>query len=151
MKSKVTTYILIVLAIVVWGTIAKKLFFPTHDFIDKKSERPLSSTKQNAIGPLLLNYRDPFLSKKDQPSITTPKNFTTSHSQIKKIEENNVHFRYLGMFSYGNQKRYIIEINGAQHVIEQGDCINNYKLRHASLDSVLFENGKQTYWVKRSL
>ena len=55
------------------------------------------------------------------------------------------------MFSYGNQKRYIIEINGAQHVIEQGDCINNYKLRHASLDSVLFENGKQTYWVKRSL
>ncbi|URW80629.1 hypothetical protein [Xiashengella succiniciproducens] len=94
--------------------------------INKKSERPVSSKKQNAIEPLLLNYRDPFLSKKDQPSITTPKNFTTSHSQIKKIEENNVHFRYLGMFSYGNQKRYIIEINGAQHVIEQGDCINNH-------------------------
>ena len=156
MKSKPAVYLLIILVLIVWGLIIKKIFFSADDTVvanlPKQSAKETSENKQ--IDTLLLNYIDPFLKKKQAKSVQS--NQTTMRQQpiVQQIQDNkkrntNILLQYVGYVTDKSKgaTSYIIRINGHQQTIKQGDNIDGLKLMKATADSLFFETDNDKYSV----
>ena len=93
MKNKSATYILSLLALVIWGTIFYKIFFQTEDNTETSSvtypnKGPILESETDTFS-IAMNYPDPFLKGK--------------RSSIKKVPLKSSQKTGTSMYSHGLQ------------------------------------------------
>lgn len=153
MKSKYTTYSLIISVIIIWGFIVKKIFFSTDDNagIIKTQQIPQNmSDKQNDT--LLLNYTDPFLKKhvkKRQQKQFSAKSTLSQQKKEAVRQVDNILLQYVGYVKEKNNgmTSYLVKINGMQHIIKHNENIDGLKLIKVTADSLFFEKENNKYSV----
>lgn len=147
MRSKFTTYLLIVVVVALWGIIIKKIFFskpnsmPTHRSSVRKEPQP----EEPAI--LLLDYRDPFRPKsKSIPVVTSrPRPKPKPEQASKRPQPESVRIRFLGRLQCGDELNYIVDLNGKQHTLSLGEEADGFRLERAFPDSLHFIKSSNVY------
>ncbi|MDR2293312.1 MAG: hypothetical protein LBE11_07555 [Prevotellaceae bacterium] len=153
MKSKYTTYSLVILVIIIWGFIVKKVFFSADENVGiiKTQQSPQNiSPEQNDT--LYFNYTDPFLKKHVKKRQQKQFSAKSTSSQPKKEtvrKLDNISLQYVG---YVKEKdngiiSYLVKINGVQHIIKQNENIDGLKLIKVTADSLFFEKENNKYSV----
>lgn len=156
MKSKRTVYLLIILVLIIWGLIVKKIFFSSDDTVSAIQPKQSAGIKSaNKLSDtLLLNYQDPFL--KTSRSKETPFNKIAARQQSALQPAANpakpkpdILLQYVGYVIDKNKNAtsYIIRINGNQQTMKQGDNINGLKLTKVTADSLFFTKDSDSYSV----
>jgi phosphoribosylanthranilate isomerase len=157
MKSKYTTYFLIIAVVIIWGFIVKKIFFSAADNAGtiQTQKSPQSISTQQA-DTLYLNYTDPFLKKhaKRRQQKQSATKSTLSQPQQKTVQHvNNISLQYVGYVKEKNSGTisYLIKINGVQHIIKQNDNIDGLKLTKVTADSLFLEkeNNKYSIYIEK--
>jgi hypothetical protein len=149
-------YLLIILVLIIWGLIVKKIFFSTNDAIvpvqPKHATKETSANKQ--IDTLFLNYTDPFLKKKQVKKISQNQTVIKQLPILQQVKDNkkrvpDILLQYVGYVIDKNKgaTSYIIRVNGFQHTIKQGDNIDGLKLIKTTADSLFFEKNNDKYSV----
>jgi hypothetical protein len=151
MKSKYTVYLLIILVVIIWGFIVKRIFFDSDDnagtIQTKKTHQSIPSKQTDT---LCLNYTDPFLKKhvKKRQQKQSPIKSTLPQPK-QETAANNILLQYVGYVKEKNSGTisYLVKINGVQHTIKQNDNIDGLKLTKATADSLLFERENNKYGI----
>ncbi|MEM1003020.1 MAG: hypothetical protein AAGH46_10270 [Bacteroidota bacterium] len=135
LKNKTKTYVLLVLVIGVWGTVAYKIIdalnpslpdIPVQTMVEVKDYRIKQQLDTFSIKKV---YRDPFLGTIYKPKKTKTK-------PILKPKVNWIPVQYDGMISNGgNNKVFLVRINNQQHLLRTGQ----------SKDSMTVVSGNNTY------
>jgi hypothetical protein len=162
MKNKKMTYILIPLAVIVWGLIFWKIY--SH-FADKDDDGAKTYTLRPNKVPdsipdtirLLLNYRDPFLSYTYRPAnFTRTARMERSESgnfsrTIAKPEINWPNIKYGGMIwnKKSKSKTGLLTFNNQNLLVKEGQIIEGYKIFKLYSDSVTLEYNKIKKGFKR--
>ncbi|MDR2653677.1 MAG: hypothetical protein LBC68_15470 [Prevotellaceae bacterium] len=156
MKSKYTTYFLIISVIIIWGIIVKKILFSDDDNIGMiQTKKSPQNTSTKHVDTLYLNYTDPFLKKnvkKRQPKQSPTK--STLPQQQKTVQQaDNISLQYVGYVKEKNSGTisYLIKINGIQYTVKQNDNIDGLKLIKTTADSLFFEkeNSKYSIYIEK--
>lgn len=140
MKSKATTYLLVVAVIAVWGVIAWKALSSGTDGAPAPQARPAAQLQAKQADTLLLNYRDPFLKGRRvaaaEPPVATllPLPQTVA---VKKPAKHNV--RYIGRIGRKGVEYCLADINNVQYTLRAGDTVDGYRLKTIFADSVHFD------------
>ncbi|MDR2125807.1 MAG: hypothetical protein LBP63_03110 [Prevotellaceae bacterium] len=157
MKSKYTTYLLIILAVIIWGIIVKKIFFAADNNIVATDIRQISeNTSHKQHDTLYLNYTDPFLKKntgRKQQKQPSGKLALSQQKQEIIRHLDNIALQYIG---YVKEKdsgviSYLVKINGVQHIIKHNGNIDGLKLVKVTADSLFFEkeNNKYSIYIEK--
>lgn len=156
MKNKKLIYLLLPLALLVWGMIIYKIFFQTNAPENIAAFVPNKTAKQNNAAlpdtfALLLNYPDPFL-KNEKRAVTSTNTTTTQKKPVeikpqKTIEP--VHFpaiKYSGVVKKQEHELAIVSINGSSNFMKTGETVNDITLLRIYNDSIIvsFQNQKRT-------
>ena len=149
MKSKWTTYLLIVAVIAVWGVVAWKIFTPSQPV----AESPVTAKKPSVVADLkeeklCLDYPDPFLKGVSQstPERTTPRSFSIKKTVKPRKKVDIVH---LATVVVGKQELHILTIDKEQYELCEGENAGDFCLKDSDRDSLYLENGGVVYGVKR--
>ncbi|MDR2064260.1 MAG: hypothetical protein LBP85_00915 [Prevotellaceae bacterium] len=152
MKSKYTTYLLIILSVIIWGFIVKKIFFPSADNAGTvKTKQIPQNVSTGQTDTLYLNYTDPFLKKqinrKQQKQPSAKQSLTQKKETIRNVE--NILLQYVGYVkeSETGTVSYLVKINGMQHIIKRNEDIDGLKLIKATADSLFFEKENSKYVI----
>jgi hypothetical protein len=132
MKSRVTTYLLIVAVVAVWGFVAWRIFSSKAEPIAAPVVwRVESDAAEDAPDVLRLDYDDPFL--KDvailQPAVEVVVEPPPKPRQPPSM-------KYAGTIATRGKTSYILESGGLLHSLAVGDELEGYTLRRAFADSV---------------
>lgn len=149
MKSKWTTYLLIVIVLAVWGIVVKKMFFSSpHPLIPTRKESTIKTTKDKQQDTLALNYRDPFLSSthKTQAVPSTVNRIVRPLPAVKSLKE-KVNIKFIAKITHNSKINYLIELNGASYSITQGESVEGFVLTRTYPDSIHFNKNSNTYNV----
>jgi hypothetical protein len=153
MKSKYTTYLLIVLVAIIWGLIVKRMFFSQDDSSNtvQTTRTEPNTQKEEYVDSLFLNYPDPFLkknfTKKQQSSQIKQQNISPTQTKAAIQKNNNISLQYVG---YVREKKtgvvsYLVRINGVQQTMKQNENIDGLKLIKITADSLFFEKESDKY------
>lgn len=139
MKSKLTTYLLIIAVLVLWGIIAKKVFFSGND--PKPAAKPKTAS-ENVVKEeekLALDYRDPFREK--------PAAKVTAAGVPPPVQDNREKFdiKYIGRLKSGKTTNYIVEAGGNIETLSLNEELNGFRLTRAAADSLYFKKNGYTY------
>ncbi|WP_111684213.1 hypothetical protein [Winogradskyella tangerina] len=142
MKTKKKTYVLLVLVIAVWGTIAYKIIValnPEVPEFQKEDKVSITNFKiENHVDTFSVAKvnRDPFLGTyvKKERSKTKSKKKRVVWPQIT----------YQGIIKSGSNVMYILSINGKQHLLKKGQVKDNIKLIHGNAKSLALRFKMQT-------
>ncbi|OFX36396.1 MAG: hypothetical protein A2X08_14920 [Bacteroidetes bacterium GWA2_32_17] len=153
MKNKSVRYILIFLVVLVWGTIAYKLFSYVNSDEDEivSQNIPKQKNEQNTVSDtfqLASNYRDPFLGKGNNSNNQNgnPNNQKVikivKQKEIPKVEKTIINwpkFSYQGIITNQKSKNQtgLLKINGKDFIIYQGNVINEVEINKLFNDSVI--------------
>jgi hypothetical protein len=146
MNKQVKTYLLLGLVLVVWGTIAYKVY----SALDGDAEVPRSDISQGVFAKpnlpldtfsLQADYRDPFLG-------TFPKTKAIKSTKpvvkVNPWDQVNVEFTGSIEASQKEGRIYFLSINGNQHIFKKGKTKASITLISGSKDQVrLSYNGLQ--------
>ncbi len=140
MKSRVTTYVLIVAVIAVWGFVAWRIFFSRPASREAVTHR--SAERETPVAEeyrLSLDYDDPFL--KDAASTERAESFGRVQSSPPEPPSppprpEDIALKYAGTISVGGRVSYIIEHAGLLHPLDLGESLDGYILAEAFADSV---------------
>ncbi|MDR1199876.1 MAG: hypothetical protein LBK94_12855 [Prevotellaceae bacterium] len=152
MKSKYTTYLLIISVIIIWGLIAKRIFFSGDDDTDAVQTRKSPQNVQlQQADTLYLNYADPFLKtqvRKRQRQSSAKPNLSQPKKEAKQHAD-NILLQYVGYVKERNNETvsYLIKINGIQQIMKKNDNIDGLKLIKVTADSLFFEKEDNKYSV----
>lgn len=143
MKSRITTYLLLAAAVVVWGFIALKIFLPKPDVNPPAVREHSESRTVEEEFVLLLNYKDPFL--KDATPVRADKARTAARIPVKSSpvpqkparKKEQPPFRYTGTITAAGKISYLVEYGGIQHTLAAGDGIAGYTLAETFPDSLI--------------
>ncbi len=134
MKKKVTTYVLLTLCIVIWGTIGWKVYSALQD----DTPVPVRAAKVAAVPPketpsLLLNYRDPFLGGYPQQKVKTEK--ASPEPVVERREyaeppqtEVVPDFQYKGIIRFGKMTQAIINRNGESLMLKANEKVGEFNV-----------------------
>ncbi len=151
MKNTKITYLLIGIVILIWGIIVFRLVSTvTDDHTTKTKYSNNIARKEKEINEnykLKLNYRDPFLGKSykkelpkrkiiKKPIITVP-TINLDGIQLKGVIRNNKH------------KIAIVNFNGQEQLIKEGDTYNNIRFVKYYNDSIVLMVGKTRSVLKK--
>ena len=142
---------LTVLAVVVWGMIARRIWSWTDDPVSRSTgpvtANPAGASQADSV--LLLNYRDPFLERsrpKPKPRpVSEPRRTAAERPAGPEIPP----VKYKGMIRRGTRVYAIIVRDASPETVLRGDRIGEYRLDRISEDSVVFQKGSNRYVVKR--
>jgi len=160
MKSKVTTFLLIVAVDGIWGVVLKKIFFPVKPSGEfSRMERHVEQGKAEERDSLLLNYRDPFLGtakgalRREQPA--APAAFAGIRQPLpskaaQPPPPEKLTFRYAGTIGQRGKLYCMIEEKGKHYMLKEGEELNGYVLKKIFSDSLLFLKAGTRYTVKRT-
>lgn len=140
MKSRFTTYLLIVVVLGIWGAIVWKIFFrQPKDSEASAAPHVVVIAETSESDTLMLNYRDPFLGTVERPKaapvvrIVQP---TTPAAPKEEPPMPSYNVKYYGRIGRGADIYCIIEIDGQQHVMKHGDTEDGFNLISIAEDSV---------------
>ena len=131
MKSKLSTYLLIVAVAGIWGTISYKIInginadppeVAAATPISEFNPKPIEKKETFSISEV---DRDPFLGtlqKKNKPKEKRTRRPTVS----KPVNAPKIDFA--GIVKNGNNQVFVIAINGRQHLMRKGQTVNDVKL-----------------------
>lgn len=152
MKSRVTTYVLMVAAVAVWGIIAKKIFFSKPADAVADTRRPPRQAEKAPEEILLLDYKDPFL--KNTAPATVAK---TSANPVRRANtpaavpkkpappKETPPMKYTGSIKAATRTVYLFEQGGIQHSLPVGGTLNDYTLIGAWPDSVRLQKNEESF------
>ncbi len=154
MKNKKLIYILLPLALFVWGMIVYKIFFQTNTPEEHITFMPNTMVKKNdAVLPdtfeLKLNYTDPFL-KNEKRVISTKAQTAPKVVEAKpKKSAETINFpaiKFDGFIKKQENELAIVSINGSSHFMKTGETAKEIKLIRIYSDSIIvsFQNQKRT-------
>jgi len=164
MKNKKLVYILLPVAILIWGGIIFKIisyYFDKNTPDIVMTDNTMMNFPKNAIDTfsLLLNYPDPFL--KSMAVFSNPGNVSYQRNNSKStVGLNNRNTKeivkvnwpaivYGGIIKNKESKKTcsIVKINGVEHIMSVGDVYNDVHLLKLYKDSVVvsFKNNKKTF------
>jgi hypothetical protein len=161
MKNKKLMYILLPLAIIIWGLIIYKII--SNYTGDDDTGIVSNNNKTNALPvniadtfSLILNYPDPFLkgevqvtnyTKTVQPQVNYNKTRTTGKTkEIKKVNWPLIVYGGIIKNKANNKTCSIIKINNIEYIMSVGDVCKDVKLIKTYKDSVLvmYDNAIKT-------
>lgn len=143
MKSRITTYLLLAAAVVVWGFIALKIFLPKPDVNPPAIREHTENGLPEEEFVLLLNYKDPFL--KDATPVRPEKVRMAARIPVKSSpvpqkparKKEQPPLRYTGTITAAGRISYLVEYDGIQHPLVPGDGLAGYTLGEAFPDSLI--------------
>ena len=115
MKSHWTTYILFVVVVIIWGLVAKRIFFDKPERPNIISESDIKSDYAEysyETDTLLCNYADPFQIESKLPQERKP-NVLKKNSLPMKNKRKKVLMHYFGSVRSGKMLLHIVDINDA--------------------------------------
>lgn len=152
MKSKLTTYLLIIAVTAVWGVIAWKVLSPPQPDASGPAATRHVPAKDETADTLLLNYRDPFLSGHRATPATQPTGLVMRSLPpgpvAKKAVKHNV--RYVGRIRRKGVEYSLAEVNGTLHTMRPGQTADDYRLDKIFPDSLYFTFDGERCCVKIS-
>ncbi|MFH0894964.1 MAG: hypothetical protein V2A54_11075 [Bacteroidota bacterium] len=161
MKGKKSQYILLPLALILWGLIIYKVILYLNDPGDSpepiaENNAPRNKSNLKDTFKLLGNYRDPFLGGTYVPVRNDNQNTNTSLKKGNKAPVTKTEpvttakwpeVVYGGMIENKNYKKavVILRINGKERLMSKGDNYDGVSLLRISRDSVhvSFNNQKK--------
>lgn len=151
MKFKKTTYLLLAVALIVWGIILYKVLLPKIEQEELRTPAPVAENKRpDKKDSLWLNYRDPFLGNiaiSEEVSIEQ-EDFTAKVSWEEKKDKKPLDkLCYYGRITNHNQTYCLVSIGNEHHQMERGDIRDGFKLTHIYEDSVYLEKRGEVYCI----
>lgn len=131
MNKKVNTVILLSLVLLIWGGVAFRIWIwvkpehsvPHSDFVEMADDKTPPAT-------LLLNYRDPFLSKGKNTA-------TTVAPAARKASEPRPAIKYKGIVrGKDGIQRAIVEYQGKISTLAKGESIVGVKIHEMAPESI---------------
>ncbi|MGJ8734631.1 MAG: hypothetical protein ACSHW4_15855 [Cellulophaga sp.] len=119
MSKNTKTYVLLVLVVGIWGTIAYTIFSglsPDHDVNSTNTVSPsfkIETFKVKEKFKIVANYRDPFLGK-----LPIVKKNNVVREQKKTTPEPNIVYTGFVESSSQKQRMFFVSINGTQHLLK---------------------------------
>ena len=147
MKSRWTTYVLLVVVLGVWGAVAWKIFNPGAKGATKTAPPPRTITvAENCAETLLCNYPDPFL----KGGQTDPTSRPVLRALPKKtvIRRENLTCVHMGTMASGKRVLYILAFGETQYELSRGESAEGFTLRNCDRDSLYLEKDGQVYGVE---
>ncbi|HEX8514831.1 MAG TPA: hypothetical protein VF868_01440 [Bacteroidia bacterium] len=153
MKNKKLLFILIPVAILVWGNIAWKIFMAMNgeDTVEQKIHPPIVPATGiaafNDTFSISLDYRDPFLAKPvRKPAVSGNHQATTVPSNIPPKKGNNENFPsivYTGIIKNEKSKKelVLVQINGQNYTMKVGDIASEVQLLKVMKDAIEVKHG----------
>ena len=141
MKSRPLTYLLLVVALGIWGVVAWKLFFsgPKPAASDPAAVPVARNNPRADIDTLRLDYPDPFLrAVATRPSVRSK----------AKNERPSAKLACTGRIRKEGTDRYLISIDGRNHLLRQGESAGGFTLRQIRNDSLVMVRDTECYLVK---
>ena len=130
MKSRPLTYLLLVVALGIWGVVAWKLFFsgPKPAASDPAAVPVARNNPRADIDTLRLDYPDPFL----RAVATKPSVPGACTGRIRKQ----------------GTDRYLISIDGRVHLLRQDESAGGFRLHAVGADSLWLAADGRKYGLK---
>ncbi len=153
MKSRWTTYLLSAVVVVVWGLIAKRIFFGAPEqtaadvVCERKTERTISTYETDT---LRCDYPDPFRIERKKMSERKPKTTKRIVRPAKK-KRDKVTMRYFGSVRSDRRILHIVDVNNDRYELAVGECADGYMLKYADSDSLYFEKDEMIYSLSRTI
>jgi len=151
LKTKKKTYLLLVLVIAVWGTIAYKIIVALNPEVPEVQPQAFVSNKNYKIETAIDTFsiatvnRDPFLGtytvKKTPKSKAKPK--------VKPVQWMPI--TYHGSIKNGESQMFIVSINGKQQLLKKGQVKDEVKLLRGTATTVTmrYKNASKTFKLKQ--
>lgn len=146
MKSKYTTYFLLIALFVVWGVIIWRVFLD-HQTEEFKSETvSATEVRKSSDGAirLTLSYRDPFVEAEQMVQVAD-----VSPEPIETVRE-ELDFIYKGRIRCAGSVYYMISSNGVIYNLVGGDQIDDFRLINGTQDSLCLMKKGLRYTLKLS-
>lgn len=152
MKSRSLTYLLLIVALGVWGVVAWKLFFSgPKPAAPAPAAVPAARNDSRAdIDTLRLDYPDPFLraaAAKLQTQSVRVSTDKTSRPTARK-ERPAAKLACTGRIRKQGVDHYLISIDGRVHLLRQGQSARGFTLRQIRGDSLVMVRDEERYPVK---
>ncbi len=160
MGNRKAIWILLPLVTAVWGVIIYKVIVHFNgEGITRvaDTEKFIEPAAEQKVYTLALNYSDPFLRTAQKPAQTNKTSAPTNpRPREKKItkpaaDPKRPVLRYNGRVENRTSKaeRHIILVNGVSHIVTIGQNADGVVLKKIFQDSVQFNWGKETLYVRK--
>lgn len=155
MKASKTTFFLVTVLLLVWGVIGYTIY---HSFGEGDTSHLPVTTKNTSLlteatdtFSLLLNYTDPFstvyrgASKSVDVPTSKPVVIKQTATAKKTVVSTNLQLKYMGMMGKAKEGNYslLVEVNGADMLIQKGDRIEGYAVKRATEDTLVLIKGAE--------
>ena len=151
MKSRPLTYLLLVVALGIWGVVAWKLFFsgPKPAASAPAAVPAVGSDTRTDIDTLRLDYPDPFLrAAAAKPSVPAPTSAKAPVRPKAKNERSAAKLACTGRIRKQGTDHYLVSIDGRVHLLRQGESARGFTLRQIRGDSLVMVRDEERYPVK---
>ena len=149
MKSRPLTYLLLVVALGIWGVVAWKLFFsgPKPAASDPAAVPAVGSDTRTDDDTLRLDYPDPFLrtATAKPPARTSAKGTPRPTAQQKRSAAK---LACTGRIRKQGTDHYLVSIDERVHLLRQGQRAGDFTLRQVRNDSLVMVRDTECYLVK---
>lgn len=151
MKSRPLTYVLLIVALGVWGVVAWKLFFsgPKPAASAPAVVPAARNTPRTDIDTLRLDYPDPFLhTVATKPSVPAPTSAKAPVRPKAKNERPAAKLACTGRIRKQGTDHYLISIDGRVHLLRQGESAGGFRLHAVGADSLWLATDGRKYGLK---
>lgn len=140
MKSRWTTYSLLIAVVAVWGVVAWKIITPRTSVVQPYSSVPeiVRANKSNKE-TLQLNYSDPFLKRVSEPVGETRRTVRQLPPKPKTAKRTPFPVTSIGYVAAGNERLFIVNMKERQYELQLGDTLAGYIFSGYDADSLYFE------------
>lgn len=149
MKSRPLTYLLLIVALGVWGVVAWKLFFsgPKPAAPAPTAVPAVGSNTRTDDDTLWLDYPDPFLrtAAAQPPARTSAKGTPRPTAQKKRSAAK---LACTGRIRKQGTDHYLVSIDGRVHLLRQGESAGGFRLHAVGADSLWLATDGRKYGLK---
>lgn len=145
MRKPLLKYILLTLAIVIWGAVFYRIYYaitPTREILTPR----VHQKSVDVIGDsLLLNYRNPFATNTESPPKIQATRLPIRQSQVRPIRNKRpapLNAKYLGRVIRGSRVYSILEFPIGNFLLQKGDTIHGLKIIEIFDDSLKVRNSE---------
>lgn len=146
MKSRWTTYLLLVAVVAVWGIVGWKIFAPAAEVPSASAPRLEVTRQKVAEDTLLLDYPDPF--RKGSTSKAVRQRQSVVRALPSTVRRENVRITHLATLASGCKTLYILTIGNEQYELMRGAEAVGFRLVKSDRDSVYLCKNGISYGVK---
>lgn len=150
MKSRWTTYLLLVVVVAVWGVVAWKIFAPASETVSvAQPKRAVPAAEAAAADTLYLDYPDPFL-KGAPRQVVKPRSAVRGLPRAKTAQprRERVNMVHLGTIRSAGKRLYILSVGDAQYELAQGESAGGFVFVECDRDSLYLSKNGVIYGVK---